>query len=302
MNAVSKTVLGRRGVNTSVGSETYRGAAEAKVIAANIAFYHYMAEKYDTYEKYILDLTLQQSVEKDLDRIGAYFEGRSPRCLECGGGTGNLTLKMCERGWPVTVVDVSENMLGLLQAKARARGFSPTLIRGPIERFLESSRETYEVVAFSSVLHHLYSYPSVVERATLHVCPGGLFYSNLDPVVSRVSLLARYFDSVDIALAKLSFDPADVLPGIGRRLRKLFARPDVLFNRPVVSPGDIAEYHAKSGVDDLQIITQLRKAGFVILDHVRYPSGRTPIGLWLNKRIRAVELFKIIAQREPLKT
>jgi hypothetical protein len=209
---------------------------------------------------------------------------------------------MCARGWKVTVVDVSEEMLTSLRAKALAKGFSPTLIAAPIERFLAEVDETYDLVAFSGVLHHLYSYTSVVERATLHICPGGFFYSNLDPVVPRRLLRARCFDSVDIALAKLFFDPADVVPGIGRRFRKLFLRPNVLFNRPVVSPGDIAEYHARGGVDDLQIINQLREAGFVLLDHFRYPSGRTRIGRWANNRIRALELFKIIAQRESAKT
>ena len=278
--------------------------AEAKVIAANVDFYRLVAAKYDRSERYLFTPRLQRSLEQDLAKIESSFGsvGRKPSCLECGGGTGNLTLKMCARGWKVTVVDVSEEMLTSLRAKALATGFSPTLIAAPIERFLAEVDETYDLVAFSGVLHHLYSYTSVVQQVFLHVCPGGFFYCNLDPAVPKRRLWARFFDSFDIALGKLSHDPLDVLPGVWRRTQKLFLSRDVIFNRPVVGPGDIAEYHAKSGVDDLQIINQLRKAGFRILDHFRYPSGRTPISRWVNNRIRALELFKIIAQREPAKT
>jgi len=285
------------------GNTRSRSAAEAKVISANVDFYRQFAAKYDSSERYLLDPLLQQGIEEDLDKIGSYFVsiGRTPSCLECGGGTGNLTLKMCAQGWKVTVVDVSEDMLTALKEKALAKGFSPTLIAAPIERFLADTNETYDLVAFSAVLHHLYSYTSVVERAVLNVCPGGFFYSNLDPVVPRRLLWARCFESVDIAFAKLSYDPADVLPGIGRRIRKLFLRRDVLFNRAVFSPGDIAEYHARSGVDDMQIIHQLQRAGFLMIDHSRYTIGRTRAGRLLNSYIRVLKLFKIIAQRKPEK-
>jgi 2-polyprenyl-3-methyl-5-hydroxy-6-metoxy-1,4-benzoquinol methylase len=285
------------------GNTQSRSAPEAKVIAANVDFYRQVAAKYDSSASYLFDPFLQQGIEEDLDKISSYFVsiGRTPSCLECGGGTGNLTLKMCARGWRVTVVDVSEEMLTTLRAKTLAKGFSPTLITAPIERFLAETNKSYDLVAFSAVLHHLYSYTSVVERAALKVWPGGFFYSNLDPIVPSRLLWARCFDSVDIAFAKLSFDPADVLPGIGRRIRKLFLRPDVMFNRAVFSSGDIAEYHAQSGVDDMQIIHQLQRAGFLMIDHNRYPSGRTRAGRMLNSCIRVLQLFKIIAQRKPEK-
>src|SRR6266704_5092665 len=177
MNAVSGPMSNRNGLpETSPGSILDRGtsdagAAENRVIAANVDFYRQVACKYDTYETYLFDTLLQQSLEDDLDKIGSYFVslGRAPSCLECGGGTGNLTLKMCARGWTVTVVDVSDEMLALLKEKARTQGYSPTLIRSPIERFLDATCETFDLVAFSAVLHHLHSYTSIVEQATSRV-------------------------------------------------------------------------------------------------------------------------------------
>src|SRR6267378_2881065 len=111
MNAVSGPTSNRNAFSeTSPGSIPDPGtsdasAAEDRVIAANVDFYRQMAGKYDSYESYLFDPVLQQSLEDDLDKIASYFVslGRSPFCLECGGGTGNLTLKMCARGWAVTV-------------------------------------------------------------------------------------------------------------------------------------------------------------------------------------------------------
>jgi len=274
-------------------------AAETRVIEANVAFYLQIAEKYDNYETYLFDPDLQQSLEDDLDLIGSHFSSlrRPPSCLECGGGTGNLTLKMCARGWTVTVVDVSEKMLGLLQEKARAQGHSPNLIQSPIERFLEKASEPYDLVAFSSVLHHLYSYLSIVESASRQLSLGGIFYSNYDPLAPKSPFWARAFDSLDTTIAKVLFDPADVLPGIRRRLRKFFSGSNPEFGRPVASAGDVAEFHARTGLNDMQILRVLQRNGFSIVKHQRFATGRTAVARFLNDRLRLLESFKIIAQR-----
>ncbi len=281
------------------GKTSRVSAAEARVIAANVDFYRQIADKYDSYEPYLFDKALQKSLEDDLDKIGSYFVslGRAPSCLECGGGTGNLTLKMCARGWDVTVVDISEHMLDLLKEKALTKGYSPALVRSSIERFLEVTRKSFDLVAFSSVLHHLYSYTSVVERAASHVRFGGFFYSNWDRTIPRNPFCRCAFDSIDTAAAKLMFDPKDVLPGIWRRTRKLFRRHDSQFARPVVSAGDLAEYHAKTGVDDGQILRLLQVSGFSIVEHQRFATGRTNFFRCMNERLRLLESFKIIARR-----
>jgi 2-polyprenyl-3-methyl-5-hydroxy-6-metoxy-1,4-benzoquinol methylase len=305
MNAVSGPSSHRNGFpEVSPGSVSDRQTghsrtAEDRVIAANVDFYRQIADKYESYEPYLFDKVLQQSLEDDLDKIGSDFIslGRAPSCLECGGGTGNLTLKMCARGWGVTVVDISEHMLALLKEKALTKGYSPALVRSPIEQYLEATHESFDLVAFSSVLHHLYSYTSVVERAASHVRFGGFFYSNWDPTIPRNPFWTRAFDSIDIAAAKFVFDPRDVLPGIWRRTRKLFRRQDSQFARPVVSAGDLAEYHAKTGVDDAQIVRLLEKSGFKIVEHQRYPAARTRPAQFLNEGLRLLENFKIIARR-----
>jgi 2-polyprenyl-3-methyl-5-hydroxy-6-metoxy-1,4-benzoquinol methylase len=281
------------------GGADESGTGEARIIAANRVFYRQIAENYDRYESCVRNAHLQKLLEVDLDRMHSFFTplGRKPRCLDCGGGTGNLALKMLARGWEVTVVDVSDEMLGLLENKASERGLRPTLISGPIRQFLAATADCFDLVAFNSVLHHLYSYAGVVELAAMLVGSGGFFYSNCDPAVPRHSFCARVLESLDTAAAKLMFDPGDVLPGTWRRARKLFRRRDPLFARPLLSAGDLAEYHARTGVDDAQIIGLLERKGFAIVEHQRYPAGRTRPAQFLNERLRLLENFKILAKR-----
>jgi len=276
------------------------GTAEARIITANRDFYRQIAEKYDRYESCVSNAHLQEILEADLDKIHSCFTslGRTPRCLDCGGGTGNLALKMLARGWNVTVVDVSDDMLDVLGEKAVANGFLPRLISSPIEQYLASTNRAFDLVAFNSVLHHLYSYARVAGLAATRVRAGGFFYSNFDPVVPPNPFWARTFESLDIAAAKCLFDPRDVLPGIWRRMQKLFQRRDSLFGRPLLSAGDLAEYHARTGVDDVQIARLLECSGFAIVEHNRYPAGRTRAAQFLNERLRLLENFKIIARRE----
>src|SRR5260370_15235420 len=99
MKTSQTTVSWTGAPQSSYGKTSRLSAAETRVIEANVDFYRQIAEKYDSYETYLFDRVLQQSLEDDLDKIGSYFVslGRTPACLGFGGGAGNLTVKMCAR-------------------------------------------------------------------------------------------------------------------------------------------------------------------------------------------------------------
>jgi len=64
-----------------------------------------------------------------------------------------------------------------------------------------------------------------------------------------------------------------------------------------VSAGDLAEYHARTGLDDRSLGDALRGLGFsVSVEH--YPVGRTKLALWCNRQLHALRRFKIVARRE----
>jgi 2-polyprenyl-3-methyl-5-hydroxy-6-metoxy-1,4-benzoquinol methylase len=274
--------------------------AHAEVISANVQLYRQIAERYDQYEICIRDADLQTMLNADLSRIANLVSSLSPqiRCLDCGGGSGNLSLKMLKLGWDVTVVDVSPEMLNLLREKAKTIGLSPTLINSSVEEYFCSSSDKFEVISFNSVLHHLYSHLGAVQQAADHVCDGGVFYSSCDPVIAQHPSLRLVFEAIDTSCSKVAHDPSDFVPGIGRRLKKLFRGRDMLHSRLIASPGDLAEYNAKRGIDETKIIQLLGMKGFNIVDHFRWPSARTWLTRLVNNRLRLMENFKIIAQRQ----
>jgi 2-polyprenyl-3-methyl-5-hydroxy-6-metoxy-1,4-benzoquinol methylase len=273
-------------------------AQQAAVRAANVAFFHETASKFDTYESHMFDQETQQMLEEDLNRMANRLAllRRPVRCLDCGGGTGNLTLKMLKRGWNVTVVDISSDMLAILEKKIAEKGYSATLVCEAVENFLQSTTATYDLISFGSVLHHLHSYLAVVDLATKRINPGGFFYTSLDPVRPQHATLSRMFSSVDTLLAKALFDPQDFLPGTMRRLKKLFSKRDLLHQRAVAGMGDIADYHAIEGIDPAPILELLQRQGFTA-ESVRYAGGRISVTRFVNRYIPLMQQVKITAQR-----
>jgi len=272
---------------------------QGEVISANIQLYQQVAGKYDEYEVCVQDRRLQAMLRADVSRIASLVPASSAsiKCLDCGGGSGNLSLKMLEMGWHVTVVDISPDMLNLLKEKARAGGFVPILVNLSIEEYLRSSSEAFDVISFSSVLHHLYSYLAAVELAADHIRDGGVFYSSFDPVIPEHPLLRSIVEAFDTACAKAIHDRSDFFPGIRRRIEKLFRPPDKTHQRPVASPGDLAEYHVKKGVADRDVLNLLEAKGFCVVEHLRWPVARTSLARLLNDRLRLMESFKVIARR-----
>ncbi len=269
-----------------------------QVIVANKEFYKQIARKYDDYEACASDAFFQRWIEDDLKIVEHKLpkRGDAVRCLDCGGGTGNVTLKMLRRGWRVTVVDVSADMLAILERKVRFAGSSATFLNQSVESFFSRSEETFDLISFSSVLHHLYSPLNTIKAAAERIAPQGFFYSSFDPVPPSSQFVAGCFTALDTFIAKLLHDRADFLPGLARRVRKLGAPRDATHGRAVVSAGDLAEYHARQGIDDQAIESALVQADFTV-NRRRYPVGRTAPMRRANRYLRLLLNFKILAQR-----
>jgi ubiquinone/menaquinone biosynthesis C-methylase UbiE len=268
-----------------------------QVISANVEFYKVFASKYDSYEACVSERHFQQMLEADVSKMESLLPKRKISCLDCGGGSGNLTLKMLARGWDVTIVDVSSDMLEVSKTKINSCGFHAEFVNDSIEHYLTASDRDFDVITFSSVLHHIYSPLTVVDEIAARVIPGGFFYSNFDPVVPSFRFLTSCFYSLDTLFAKALHDRGDFLPGIGRRLRKFALAQDAVHSRAIAGPGDLAEYHARKGLDDVSLVQALERQGFVV-DEVRYPVARTKFMSWLNSHLRLVLNFKILARRK----
>lgn len=273
-------------------------SASAIVIDANVEMYRDLARRYDASWSAVLGDALDPALKRDLLKIASSFPGHfeKHRCLDCGAGTGAVTLEMLVYGWDVTAVDVSPEMLDLLRDKIGSRLAAAKLVNQSIEAFLATPGPSYHLIAFNSVLHHIYDYQKVIELAIHRLAPGGYLYTNVDPVISSHAVLKEIFDSFDTIVAKLLHDRSDLIPGAFRRLRKLTQKTNAEYGRKVASPGDLAEFHARSGVNDLSILQQIRARNLNVVEYMRYPLARTAATDFINRILGLRQQFKIIAQ------
>jgi tellurite methyltransferase len=75
------------------------------------------------------------------------------RVLDVGGGEGKNALYLARQGFSVTVVDLSEVGLSKVQAVAEAEALAVRVVVGDVTK--QNFSDTFNVVLFSFVLHHL---------------------------------------------------------------------------------------------------------------------------------------------------
>lgn len=138
-------------------------------------FYNGLAEGYDQ-EQFSSPVSLARSTEQRLfaARCPALFNGKG-RVLEVGAGTGIFTLDIARNCEEVVAVDISGNMLALLEKKARLAGLENiVLLKGDVESI--ELKGPFSVVCAFSALEYLADLPAFFSRLSQQVEPGGAVY------------------------------------------------------------------------------------------------------------------------------
>lgn len=275
-----------------------------KVVEANRQFYARNAHAYDTTETCLTDPEAQAYLEEALDTIVAQA-GKPPhhlRALDACGGTGNIALKLLHRGVRTAVIDVSQDQLDILQSKCREAGFTADVSCSEIGEFLAKSPEEFDLIVFSSALHHLEDVLGVLKLSSEALKPGGLLFTIHDPTpaeemtrLTRVILRLDYFSFV--CLENLSDLPA----AIGRRVWRMMQgakasrREDMEISTATV--GVLAEYHVNFGLDDREIVRQLETMGLRVIWHKRRAGGRYGLTRRIVQLLGDVTQFELLLRR-----
>ena len=176
-----------------IGKEIMHGASVAGVNAAEL-FYDGLAATYDQ-EQFCSNVSISRRTELGLftARIPDLFEGAG-RVLEIGAGTGIFTTTLARHCREVEALDISSNMLALLEEKCRAEGILNVRARvGDVERM--ELKGPYDVVCAFSALEYLKDLPALLQRLAPHVPPGGSLYF----ITARKSLF-RLFTQIGNAM------------------------------------------------------------------------------------------------------
>lgn len=256
---------------------------------ANRLFYAEHAAAYDREEHCVAREAPREFLAALLDRAIAASGTSSPRTLDACGGTGNVSELLSRRGISTTVADVSPEMLALWEAKARDLGVDADTVECDIDEFLATDERQWDLIVFSSALHHLDDYIDVVGLAAARLAPGGVLVTLLDPTQTGGDVTARLrrFDY----LLSLILHPRAFAAAAGRRSRRREGGG--------VNVGDIAEKHVLEGVDDDAVIACLARADVDVVEHRRYVDQRYRLTEWIMRALRLSTTFHLIARRQP---
>ncbi len=169
------------------------GALDPETKPAEL-FYNGLAATYDQ-EQFASKVSLSRSTEYRLfsAQLPTLFAGAN-RVLEIGAGTGIFTLDIARNCAEVLAVDISANMLELLEKKAYAEGVrNIRTLKGNVET-MEFEGLFSVVCAFSS-LEYLANLPAFFTRLAHHVEPGGAVY-----FITARSSLFRLFTQIGNAM------------------------------------------------------------------------------------------------------
>lgn len=283
---------------------TWQPTAEHERVAeANRRYYAKTAERYDASETCVVDPRKQRELGRDMERIVllAKRAWRDMRILDACAGSGNATRRFLEAGGHVTAVDISPELLAILREKTQAHAERLHAICGDVGRFLAEAEERFDLIAFSSALHHFADPAAILETAARCLASGGLLYTVFDPTPrAELGPAARLALGADYAAFKILRQTDDVPGAARRRLLRLAGRlrwggqRDGLADEEL---GLVAERHAKTGIDDRRLVEALVGSGFELVWHERRTSSRfRAVGLALAL-LRAKTEFSLLLRR-----
>ena len=254
---------------------------------ANREFYARHAETYDRTEECVVEPRLRRRLHRVLERSLAVLP-QKPRVLDACGGSGNVSLMLHELGVEPFTVDISPEMLAIYHRNAHARGFAPKTEVSEIDAFLGEDPRAWDLIVFSSALHHLENYEETIELALRRLAPGGVLATIFDP--TRVSRRGRALRRLDYIFHVVVKTPRRVPELVRRRLRRQRTRDGGLI-------GQRAEKHALSGIDDVALRGQLVARGLRILSHERPYEARFAVTRLLVRLLREPTSFDLVVRR-----
>lgn len=253
---------------------------------ANRRYYAERAAEYDDTEECV---TLERHRNR-LRRVLATAVAAAPagdRVLDACGGSGYASLELGAMGLDVVTVDISPDMLAIYERKASAAGLTATVDVGEIASFLSMSRDQWDLVVFSSALHHLDDYRGVLDAVRERLAPGGVIATVFDPIAA--GKLAQRIRYADYLLWLAVTRPRAFLGRLGHRAARAGASSD--------SVGRLAERHALTGIDDIALAKDFEDGGLEVILHERSYEARFAAMRGLLRLLARPTAFAFVVRR-----
>ncbi len=253
---------------------------------ANRRYYALRAADYDRTEECVTQERNRRRLRRVLTLATTSARGHE-RILDACGGSGYASLELGAMGLDAVTVDISPEMLEMYARKASSAGLPAQTKVSEIGSFLAACPEPWDLIVFSSALHHLDDYRAVLLAASEGLAEGGVVATVFDPTApGRLGRLIRYVDYLLWLAVRQPFT-------FVHRLRERATRRGA----DAPSVGRLAERHALSGIDDVALAKRLEEQGLEILLHEREFEARFPLVRMALRLLAQPSAFSFVARR-----
>ena len=207
------------------------------------------------------------------------------KILDLGCGTGYLSREFLSKGYNVTGLDLSKEMIQTFEDSISV-SLKPQaqLIVGDAEEFLLQNQDEYNVIVLSAILHHLFDYESVLRQVCARLSSGGILLIFFEPLKQEVRFPIKF------ALHR----------GLSWVDEKLYRAEMRIKNIPVLDD----EYHHSDyqrqfgGIDPKGVNEILQEEGLKVLQTEKYCARRYGLNAWLANRVLGTQnTFNLLAAR-----
>lgn len=223
-------------------------------------------------------------LEKAVDTVSITLKPDA-KILDLGCGTGYLSLRFLSKGYHVTGLDLSQEMIQVFEEsipeelKPKAR-----LVVGDAEEFLLQNQDDFDVIVLSAILHHLFDYESVLRQICARLSSGKILLVFFEPLKQEVHSSFKF--AIHRALSWLD--------------EKLYRSEMKVKSIPVLDD----EYHHSDyqrqfgGIDPNRVDQILRNEGLKVLKVEKYCARRYGLHAWLaNSLLHTQNTFNLFAKR-----
>jgi len=260
-------------------------------IEANRRLFRKLASDYDRTELCVASARHQRRLRAALAEALAIVP-QKPRVLDACGGSGNVAQSLARQGLVPTVVDVSPEMVAQWRSKCHELGVEADVHVAPIEEFLRTDERTWDLIVFSSALHHLDDPGAVLEAAAARLGPRGAILTIFDP--TQADRTVRIMRLVDWLGYLLIDQPGEFLTVVRRRVAGQGRRVAAGVEPHV---GRTAERYALSGIDDFALRRKLEDCHVTVLVHERFVDARLAMVRLLLRIVRRSSAFRLLVQK-----
>ena len=154
-----------------------------------------------------------------------------------------------------------------------------TIVQSEIAQHLSQQKSQYDLITFSSALHHLQNITEVLTLAYQSLVPGGLVFTVFDPTAKSLQkTLTKLILRLDYFAFKVVKQPGDLPSAFIRRILRTRTNTRTQGKQDLemtdANTGVLAEYHVDEGIDDLRLVSNLQAIGYQVVWHHRYSSAR----------------------------